>query len=82
MIVAKNKKIEYYLDKKFDTLNIFIYKSKEYETEDITPDITIFKYPDTNIIISVEIMYYSKKNKQELNRLIGNKINFNFKNIK
>lgn len=82
MIVAKNKKIEYYLDKRFDTLNVFIHKSKEYDVEDITSDITIFKYPDTNVIISVEIMYYSKKDKQKLNELIGNKIKFDFRKVK
>jgi uncharacterized protein YuzE len=76
MILQKNN-LEYYYDKIYDTLNLYIGKANSFYSEEEYNGVFFIKDEETDKIIGYEVMDFSKRNLE----LLKNRINIDLSSI-
>lgn len=71
--------ISYRYDPKFDTLNVYLGKAENFYSDEHETGIFFIRNEFDDSIIGVEILYFSKRDKERLNKDF--QFNFNFNSV-
>jgi hypothetical protein len=74
-MIQQSNNIKCYYNSRFDTLNLYLGKAKEFYSEEDS-GIYFIRDESTDELIGIEIMYYSKRSEDFLKKKIP--VNFDF----